>query len=44
MALARPAGGGRRPVRQGVVLYLGDELLPFGECLLAAPVTALWGG
>lgn len=24
--------------------HLGDELLPFGECLLAAPVTALWGG
>ncbi len=41
MALARPAGGGWRPVCQGVVLYLGDELLPFGERLLTGPVTAL---
>jgi predicted AAA+ superfamily ATPase len=34
---------GDRFVR-GVVLYLGDELLPFGERLVAAPMTALWGG
>jgi hypothetical protein len=31
---------GDRFVR-GVVLYLGDGILPFGERLLAAPVTAL---
>jgi hypothetical protein len=41
MALARRAGGGWRPVCQGLVLHLGDEFLPFGERLLAAPVTAL---
>lgn len=41
MALARPqAATGDRFVRR-VVLYLGDELLQFGERLLAAPVTAL---
>jgi hypothetical protein len=41
MALERPAVGGWRPVCQGVAFYLGADLLPFGERLLAAPVTAL---
>lgn len=29
--------------RLGVVLYDGDEILPFGDRLWAAPVAALWG-
>lgn len=28
--------------RAGVVLYLGDEVLPFGDGMWAAPVHALW--
>ncbi len=28
---------------RGVVLYLGDSAVPFGEKLWALPVTALWG-
>lgn len=28
--------------RGGVVLYLGDQVLPFGDRLWAAPVSALW--
>jgi hypothetical protein len=38
-SLAEDAG--ERFVR-GVVLYAGDEVLPFGERLLAMPVSALW--
>ncbi len=38
-ALAGDAG--RRWVR-GIVLYSGSELLPFGENLVAMPVSALW--
>lgn len=29
--------------RMGVVLYDGDEIVPFGDRLWAAPVSALWG-
>jgi len=29
---------------RGVVLYLGDKLLPFGDKLNALPVSALWSG
>jgi predicted AAA+ superfamily ATPase len=32
---------GERFVR-GVVLYTGQEMLPFGENLLALPISALW--
>ena len=32
---------GRR-FRGGVVLYDGDHVLPFGERLLAVPLSALW--
>jgi hypothetical protein len=28
--------------RLGVVLYDGDRVLPFGERLFAAPISALW--
>ena len=38
-ALAVEAG--QRFVR-GVVLYCGNEMLPFGENLIAMPVSALW--
>ena len=30
--------------RAGVVLYLGEDALPFGERLWLAPVSALWAG
>ena len=40
-ALAETAG--RKFVR-GVLLYDGDALVPFGERLVAAPVSALWEG
>lgn len=33
---------GRR-FHRGVVLYTGQEVLPFGERLLAAPISTLWG-
>ena len=26
----------------GVALYAGNDVLPFGDRLLAAPITALW--
>jgi predicted AAA+ superfamily ATPase len=26
----------------GIALYAGDEVLPFGDRLLAAPISALW--
>jgi len=32
---------GKKFVR-GVLLYNGDTVLPFGDCLYAAPVSALW--
>jgi predicted AAA+ superfamily ATPase len=28
--------------RDGIVLYDGDQVLPFGERLLAVPFSALW--
>jgi len=28
----------------GVVLYDGEQSLPFGEQLYAAPISRLWGG
>jgi len=28
--------------RAGILLYDGDEVLPFGDCLWAAPVSSLW--
>jgi hypothetical protein len=41
LALQEVAGAGSSA---GVVLSLGNELVPFGERPLAAPVTALWRG
>ena len=38
-ALAVDAG--KRWVR-GIILYSGSELLPFGENLVAMPISALW--
>jgi hypothetical protein len=38
-ALASDAG--KRWVR-GILLYAGSEMLPFGENLIAMPVSALW--
>jgi hypothetical protein len=26
----------------GIALYAGDDVLPFGDHLLAAPITTLW--
>jgi predicted AAA+ superfamily ATPase len=37
--LATTAG---RKFRRGVLLYLGDQMLPFGERLLAIPMAELW--
>ena len=37
--LASAAGG---DFRLGVILYDGDRVLPFGEDLIAAPISALW--
>jgi uncharacterized protein len=28
--------------KAGVALYAGDQVLPFGDRLLAAPIIALW--
>ncbi|MFO8175827.1 MAG: hypothetical protein ACQET1_03265 [Gemmatimonadota bacterium] len=28
--------------RRGVILYDGDQVLPFGEGLFAAPISTLW--
>ena len=36
----RAAAGER--FRRGVVLYTGDEVVPFGERMCAAPVETLW--
>jgi hypothetical protein len=38
-ALALEAGG---QFVRGAVLYTGQEMLPFGENLLALPISALW--
>jgi predicted AAA+ superfamily ATPase len=27
---------------QGIILYTGDTILPFGESFTAIPITALW--
>lgn len=37
--LAKAAG---EDFRTGVLLYDGDEVLPFGDRLWAAPVSSLW--
>lgn len=42
MRLLAEAAGPR--FRQGVVLYDGDQVLPFGDNLYAAPLSCLWGG
>ncbi|MDQ6951751.1 MAG: DUF4143 domain-containing protein [Mariprofundales bacterium] len=38
-ALAEAAGS---KFRRGVLIYLGDKVLPFGDKLNAMPVSALW--
>jgi hypothetical protein len=38
-AFAVEAGG---QFVRGVVLYTGQEMLPFGKNLLALPISALW--
>lgn len=42
MRLVAEAAGPR--FRQGVVLYDGDRVIPFGDSLYAAPLSCLWGG
>lgn len=36
------AARAKRRFHQGVVLYAGDRVLPFGDRLLAVPIDALW--
>ncbi len=38
-ALAETAGN---RFQRGVILYMGDTVLPFGEQMYALPVSALW--
>ncbi len=42
--LARMRDAVGEPFSAGVVLYGGTETLPFGERLMAMPISALWGG
>ncbi|MBV8063818.1 MAG: DUF4143 domain-containing protein [Nevskia sp.] len=41
--LRKLADAGGDDFRFGVVLYDGDKLVPFGERLVAAPISSLWG-
>jgi uncharacterized protein len=39
---APPSQPARRPFRAGIVLYAGEQQLPFGNQLAALPISALW--
>ena len=41
-ALRKLAGACGDDFRQGLVLYDGERVLPFGDRLLAAPMSCLW--
>ena len=41
--LRKLAGASGDKFKLGVVLYDGGKLIPFGDRLLAAPVSCLWG-
>jgi hypothetical protein len=40
--LRKVAQAAGRDYRLGIVLYDGDKVLPFGDGLLAAPLSCLW--
>jgi len=40
--LQTPAESAAHRFQRGLLLYLGDKVLPFGEKLYALPISALW--
>jgi predicted AAA+ superfamily ATPase len=42
VGLERVASAAGAAFKQGIVLYDGHQMLPFGERLLAAPMSVLW--
>jgi uncharacterized protein len=41
--LRKLAAATRNALRLGLVLYDGDQTVPFGDRLFAAPVSCIWG-